>query len=107
MNTGTMVDLCIDRAAHHGIEIRQPVFGVPEDIAEAGMTGRRSLRLLEHLAPYLNVAVTFDRRQAEAFLAEASIECPPPPELLFRVDRFRHRPPLRTFGAAGIIEQFR
>jgi thioester reductase-like protein len=77
MNTGTMVDLWIDRAAHHGIEIRQPVFGMPEDIAEAGMAGRRSLRLLEHLAPYLNVAVAFDRRQTEAFLAEASIECPP------------------------------
>jgi hypothetical protein len=101
MNTGTMVDLWIDRAAHHGIEIRQPVFGVPEDIAEAGMAGRRSLRLLEHLTPYLNVAVAFDRRQTEAFrpfgLSCGSVDrMSAPTGLLFRVDRFRHRPPLRT-----------
>jgi thioester reductase-like protein len=103
MKVGTMVDLWLDRAAHHGIEIRKPAFGMPADLAEAGKEGRRSLRLLRHLIPYLNVAVAFDCRQTEAFLAKVPIECPPLRDYYFGLIDFAiaRRFGLSCEGSAG------
>jgi len=77
MPIGPMFDLWRERAARHGITIQSPRFVPPHEFDSLAPRETRSVRLMQHLVPYLNQRTEFDRRKTEPYLADAGIPSVP------------------------------